>query len=493
MVQLPKDRLMRARRMRGGGLYTPAPPIDPRSHLTPEALSVVNTELLPEFDNSWIGAPLSGWDVTVTATSAADLQTKIAATNVSNHTRILLASTGDWTTPTSIAVESKDYRGNGGSLLIEPESGDGPVIEAQIDINGSRGVHLRNLTIAGNTAGNTRCVWGRVIPVRPLRPVFIAENCRYGHYYSDRSNLAQYPVCAVNAENCDDVQIIGGFIRRTKANVQLNAVRRARVKNIDIQEQLFDGVRCNAVDAIIGGISLAGMYPDDPNVYAWISGVTQHNFVDDPFVYAEHTDTMDFGLETDNCGYRALIEYNLSYGERTVSTSGEVVNVVAGVQFNNGLPDLVVVEHSNLIVFGGFNSQYQGTGHIYIERETLARVAQLPGAVDYYNQYRIINDAGLSVKITDCIASGVNQETSGGVTVTGLVPAKAPASAPEGQRYQDVFSGTFTADTEGRVTYDFTDDGAKSPAELRAALWSQFKPKGAFSGKGALDPANWLL
>lgn len=483
---------MRARRMRGGGAYAPPPPVDPRSHLTPEALAVVNDELLPEFTKLWAGAPSSGWDVTLTATSAADLQTKIAATNVSNRTRILLASSGDWTTPTSVGVEGKDYLGNGGSLLIEPESGTGPVIETQIDINGSRGVHLRNLTIAGNTLGG-HCVWGRATDLRPLRPVFIVEGSRLGHYYSARTTLAQYPLCGVNAIYCDDVQVIGTFIRRTKANVQLNAVRRSRVKNTDIQEQLFDGVRCNAVDAVVGGISLASMYPDDPNVYAWISGITHHNFVDDPSVYAEHTDSMDFCLETDNLGYRVLIEYNALYGERTISNSGSVINVVAGVQFNNGLSDLVVVEHSNIVAFGGFNSQYQGVGRIYIERETLSRVAQIPETTDYYNQYHIINNAGLSVKITNCIASAVNQDTSGGVTVTGLAPAKAPANAPEGQRYQDVFSGTFTADTEGRVTYDFTDDGAKSPTELRAALWSQFKPKDAISGKGALDPANWLL
>lgn len=466
-----------------------SPPVDPRAYLSSGAKDMINNTIMPGLTTRWAGA-VEAPTVTLTATSAADLSSKIFSSNVSQKTLILLSSSGDWSTTsaTVIEVKNKNYKANGGWLRIEPETGSGPVIEGILDIIGSTHVHINNITSSGG-------INIRIVGVAQTRPIVKVENCRIGHYYAGLSDPTQYVAQGVRTSETEEIQVLNCKFRRVGCGVQLDATRRSFVYNNDMQEWNTDGFRLTGVDADFGnGQTIATLYPGDVFMYAHIAKNTIWNTSDDPSLYLEHTDSLDFQDPTDNVGYKVLIEYNVIYGNRYQSTQGATTNVIAGIQFNNSMMECRVVSHSNFVIFGGYNSQYQGTGTFYLENETFGRCADMPGTIDYYNQYAVVRDPVTTFNIRRSIANAVITATGSGGTlnVEELTVANPRVGATVGQRYSDVFNGTFTTDGAGRLTYtNVVDDGAYTQDELRSAVWSVFSPKAGFTTTGAPNPSTW--
>lgn len=237
-------------RLRGTTAPIPPEPVDPRGYLRPTTKAAAEA-LASVFAGMWSGAPTSGWASDVVATSVTDLASKLSAVNVSQHTRIRLAASGDWSNATAAEISNKNFIANGGSLLITSYEGNEALVQGQIRITGCQGVHVKGVTMGGPQG----YVWVRQLnDATPTRSVVIVESCNIGSHYTENDTLANLAAQGIRCEHADQLTCLNNSIRGAITPIQGRAIRRFKVHGNDLQGCTADYIRLTGVDNSFGGV-----------------------------------------------------------------------------------------------------------------------------------------------------------------------------------------------------------------------------------------------
>ncbi|HEX8832299.1 MAG TPA: hypothetical protein VF705_14085, partial [Longimicrobium sp.] len=229
----------------------------------------------------------------------------------------------------------------------------------------------------------------------------------------------------------------------------------------------------------------------------------------------EHTDFLQLGTSGDTGDHEYVMEFDCEYGERVTYKDRGSIRVAGGIQGNYD-------DDSTLSINGLVSSCLLGTfasatytawtGTVYVERCTAFRVAGLPPSAtvmadgfaydidplpSVWSRKKYGTTLPADHYVTDCIAASIGTVSSGtayaagNLVQSGNVIANPKKGTAAGSRWQDVYTGSFSADAEGRTTYSFTDDGSASRSSFMSSLWAIFAPQAGYSDKGVLDPGTW--
>lgn len=498
--------------------------------------------ILSEFENAWAPTIPVAWDTDQLCSSAADFNTKANALTAGTGLkhRLRIAPTGDWTTGISglMRVRGRDFQAAGGMLLIEPDTVS-PNIICYLQVNGATGIWVRGLTFVrgvttnggditwspgdggANPRDSVKCIEVTRSATFPMFSVVRIEDCNIGPVFAGITNALEFGAGIV----CDysrELQVINNRFKGLNTAIKARGTRRIIRHRNDFQLPIGDACTNFSNDLLIGSVNLRSEYPSDQRCYVWSRLNTLQNIADisdmvnsqgeDVQFWAEHTDADQYGTSTDNLDYCILSEYEAIYGERvTFKDSGGIRNV-PGMQFlycDDTSKQINVVAHNCLVAGGFVNCLATWNGESFAERMTLVRHGQLPPSatlaedgfndvIDPYPSFVARKlDAGKTgtLFVKDSLASDFAERSGTGYvagTLTQVNNAVADCRiAASTTAYSNLFEGTFDRDSESRQIYDFVDDGSLTQAELRAALFAQFTPKGAAVGKGCSDPATW--
>lgn len=379
---------------------------------------------------------------------------------------------------------------------------------------------------------DTPCIFIQRNTSNPLMSVVVFDNCDIGKGHVG-TNPQQFAV-GISCVNQEQLTVIGCRFYGYETGLSCTSVRRLRAHRNDFQGAIGDAIihlHTNVNTVVTGGQTFGTAFPD-AIAYSWARLNTARAIVDDcarTNVQGEdlrfdqaHTDFFQNGTSGDNGSYKTLIEFNAVYFERETwqdrngsfrNNSASTVRVTGGTQgtyFDDSASTFTqdTVQHSNLIAVNTSNAlvTYQGTS--FVERNTGVRVGRMaPSATTVPDGFNFSQDfnvdltmgrkdasATATIHVRDNIMGGISTyPPNRNVTATtdaGNVTANPRLTASVGERYVDLFAGTFTT-VNGLNGYTFTDTGANSQAAFRAALYAQFTPIGAAVGKGAPDPSLW--
>lgn len=481
-----------------------------RLHVPTNPRNIIYNTILPEFAGLWSGTPSSGWDTDQLAVDGLDLSNKIKVLDQTKHHRIRLKNTGDFSYasyPTYGTGGSKrDFRANGGSLRIEPESGQGPTITCIGKFSSLTNVEVINIT------------WGRGVTVTRnsgfARSVMIFRNCRFGDEFVDYGDGSSpwtnsQLLDGFVANYSDEIQLLDCSFKRVKACFKSLSTRRMKIARNDFQRMVGDAISISSslVYDPDDGQRIDQKYASDPYVYTWILGNVARNIIDDPVASAgasPHNDFAQFGPAgaNDALNYRSLIEFNVSYMERfnTWSSGG-----TQGVYQDDSSKAQQIVSHSNYYGMNAYNVMgAYGGGSVdswtYHDHCLGFRTAKTESAVDGEPRvYAFRLSEWASTAETTCYMSNSVFGAAGSPNNATIEQENCAYASPRiakqgtAEDYSSNFSGVFSTDIQGKTTYDFDDSGTNSLDDFRAAVAAQFAPKAAIADKMPPDPSLWSL
>lgn len=488
-----------------------------------------------------------------TSTSNANLAVMISNLDVTKHHKIYLSATGDWTeTAGDLSINGKDFKASGGSVLITSENPANPItLREWVRITGSTHIHFRAINFGRSVTddgsdplwtpakaadpgdplyntpdprNNNNQVYITRSTTFPAWPVVMFEDCGIGTLFGTPGAPPTEFIVGLRLDSVQELQVIGCTFKGCWNGISTVRTRRVLSHRNDFQQIISDN-EVNLINTLTD--TLAG-FLTDPYTYYWCRLNVYRNPVDandylnpdgsDPEFYQTHSDVFQNGTGADEYGYRSLMEFCVAYRTRTtytdVDVAGSMVRRDGGIQgaYMDDTPhDINLCLHSNIIVGSGYNMATGWTGDFHVERNTLGRPGALaPSAtvavegydfeIDYHPRFWSRKDDLAGAVATHRIINNVYAELSTTPT-TGMAAADTiidqgnliadpRKTAAPGTTYAEVLSGTFTTDSEGRVSYSFTDDGAADLPSFRAAVYNVFALQSG-AAKGTPNPATW--
>lgn len=393
-----------------------------------------------------------------------------------------------------------------GIAATSPGGGTGAVVTVTVGVN-PRDTYLVQITRSSTF---------------PQLPVMIFDDVDFGLYSVSTHPYDWYSI--VQAQNADQLYLKDCKFNGYQTAVSLGTIRRFKAEGCDFQNGIGDvifGTNARGDTAITGVGSFNSVYPDKLQ-YCWLRLNTVRNLYDGSTATTpggknmglcfEHTDTaLQLGTATDTGGYRAVVEYHMSYAERVTYKDSvrRAVRLAAQTQ-GNYLDDTTlgidILVH-NCIVASMATATFTGwNGTVYEAFNTGVRTGHVPptptvevdgfaGSYDartgFYSR-KLSTWAGVADHyIRKSLMGIITTQTGSGILPGTLYDAGDnvivnPAGGPS--EYQAAFPALgATADYQGKMQYDFTDDGAETQAAFRARMYAAFGKSYA----GVTNPAIW--